>query len=118
MARFGLQLHTVPQFTPQDMLEMASLAEERGYDSIWVAEGRTADALTLLTAFATVTKRIRLGTGILPVFSRTPTLTAMSAGNLDAISQRRFILGLGTGHRETVEGEHGVPFDRPADPPT
>ena len=113
MTRIGLRLHTVPQFSPRDMLGMASLAEERGYEIIWVPEGRTADALTVLTAFATVTKRIGLGTGILPVFSRTPTLTAMSAGNLDALSQGRFTLGLGTGHRGTVEDEHGVPFYRP-----
>jgi 5,10-methylenetetrahydromethanopterin reductase len=113
MARLGVRLETGPPFERQDLLELASLAEERGYDTIWLPEGSGSDAMTQLTAFATSTQHIKLGTGILPIFSRTPTLTAMSAGGLDALSNGRFILGLGVGHQASVENSHGVTFRRP-----
>jgi probable F420-dependent oxidoreductase len=113
MARLGVRLETGPQFTPHEMLKLATLAEERGYETIWLPEGAGGDALTQLTAFATATTRVRLATGILPVFSRTPNLLAMSAGSLDAISQGRFILGLGVGHQRMVEDGQGVPFRQP-----
>jgi probable F420-dependent oxidoreductase len=100
-------------FTLQESLEMTSLAEERGYEAIWLPEAIGSDALTQLTYLATATRRIRLGTGILPIFYRTPTLLAMSASSLDDISQGRFILGLGVGHQRFVEYAHGVPFGRP-----
>ena len=113
MGRLGVRLDPIPQLDPQSMLDLALLAEERGYEAVWVPEGGGRDALTQLAAFAMATSRIRLGTGILPVFSRTPTLAAMSAAGLDMISNHRFILGLGVGHRGAVEGGHGIPFQRP-----
>ncbi len=112
MARLGVRLETAAHFTPQDMQDMAALAEDRGYEVIWVPEG-AIDAIAQLTAFAFVTQRAKLATGILPIFSRTPTLTAMAAGGLDAICQGRFILGLGVGHQIAVESQHGIPFRRP-----
>ena len=113
MARLGVRLDPGANLTPEDLLGLACLAEERGYETIWLPEGPGADALTQLTAFATSTRRIVLGTGILPVYYRTPTLTAMAAGTLDAISKGRFILGLGVGHQGMVENGHGIPFRRP-----
>lgn len=113
MARLGVRLDTIPQLDHQSMLDLALLAEERGYETAWVPEGGGRDALTQLAALAMATSRIRLGTGILPVFSRTPTLAAMSAAGLDMISNHRFILGLGVGHQGATEGCHGVPFQRP-----
>ena len=113
MERLGVRLDTGLRFSPQDMLALASLAEERGYESIWLPEGQGTDALTQITALSTATRRIKFGTGILPIFHRTPTLLAMSAASLDAISQGRFILGLGTGHEGLVANGHGVPFRQP-----
>ena len=113
MARLGVRFDFSPQFTHQDVLDLVLLAEERGYETVWVPEGGGLDSLTQLSAFATATSRIRLGTGVLPVFSRTATLVAMSAAGLDIISNHRFILGLGVGHRGAVEAYHGIPFRRP-----
>ena len=113
MGRVAVRLETSPQFTHRGMIEFASLAESRGYESIWLPEGSASDALTPLTAAALSTGRIGLATGILPIFWRSPTLVAMSAANLDAISGQRFVLGLGVGHRVAVEDWHGIPFDRP-----
>ena len=113
MPRVGLRLDTGPQLDPIQLLELVRLAEDRGYETVWVPEGNGRDAMSQLTAFAAGTSRIGLGTGILPVFTRTPTLLAMSAGGLDAISQKRFILGLGVGHKSSVENGQGVSFSRP-----
>jgi len=113
MARLGIRLDPIPQINPREALELSVLAEKLGYQTLWVPEGGGRDSLTQLAAFAGVTKTIQLGTGILPVFSRTPTVMAMSAVSLDMISDHRFILGLGVGHKGVVEKLHGMSFEKP-----
>ena len=113
MARIGVRRESGPHLTPGQLVELAKLAEDRGFESVWLPEGAGGEALTQLSAFACSTSRITLATGILPIYHRTPTLLAMGAGSVDAISGGRFILGLGVGHRDPVEGGHGIPFDRP-----
>ncbi|HET6948976.1 MAG TPA: LLM class F420-dependent oxidoreductase, partial [Acidimicrobiales bacterium] len=71
------------------------------------------DAVSILGYLAAHTERAELATGILPIYSRTPTLTAMTAAGLDAVSGGRFVLGLGTSGPQVIEGWHGVPFDKP-----
>jgi F420-dependent oxidoreductase-like protein len=94
-------------------LRAATLADELGYDSFWVPEAWGYESFTLLTEMAIATKRIKLGTGIINVFSRSPGLIAMSAATLDEISGGRFILGIGTSGARVIEGFHGRPFDKP-----
>ncbi len=113
MSALGVRLDPVPQISISDSIGLARLAEERGYGSVWVPEGWGVDSLTRLAAFAVSTQNVRLATGILPVFARTPALVAMSAAGMDLVSGRRFTLGLGVGHRGSVEGGHGVPFRNP-----
>ena len=113
MARLGVRLDSGAPIPAHDLIELAALAESSGYSTVWLPEGGGGDAFTQLTAFASATQRVKLGTGILPIFSRTPTLLAMSAASLDALSGARFILGLGVGHRVSVENGQGVPFKRP-----
>ncbi len=113
MPRIAVRLENDPQLTPADSLELATLAESRNYEMVWVPEGSGRDSLTQLTFLAARTERVKLATGILPIYYRTPMLTAMSAAGLGAISQGRFILGLGVGHQPSVEGTHGVSFRRP-----
>ena len=113
MARIGVRLENDPQLSPADSVELARLAESRGYEMVWVPEGSGRDSLTQLTYLACHTSAIRLATGILPVYYRTPMLTAMSAAGLGDLSQGRFALGLGVGHRPSVEGTHGIRFRRP-----
>jgi len=96
-----------------DALEMTQRAEALGFESVWVPEAWGTDAISLLGALAARTERIRLGTGIVNVFSRTPTLLGQTAATLDLISNGRFILGLGTSGHQVVSGWHGMPFDRP-----
>jgi F420-dependent oxidoreductase-like protein len=94
-------------------LRAAKLADELGYDSFWVPEAWGYESFTLLTEMATATQRIKLGTGIINVFSRSPGLIAMSAATLDEISEGRFILGIGTSGARVIEGFHGRPFEKP-----
>ena len=87
--------------------------ERAGLDVVWVAEAYSFDAVSLMGYLAARTERVQIGAGILPIYSRTPTLTAMTAAGLDALSQGRFALGLGASGPQVIEGFHGVPYDRP-----
>ena len=113
MARYGVRFENDPSLTPADYQELARRAEDRGYEMVWVPEGAGRDSLTGLATIAMRTERIKLGTGILPIFARTPVNTAMGAAGIAEISGGRFILGLGVGHRPTVESRDGVPFRQP-----
>lgn len=84
-----------------------------GYESLWMNEGWGSDAFVELTAVATATERIGVGTSIVNVFSRSPASLALAAATANRISGGRFGLGLGVGHPEFVEDIHGVPFERP-----
>ncbi|OSY40579.1 F420-dependent oxidoreductase-like protein [Pseudonocardia autotrophica] len=87
--------------------------ERAGLDVVWAAEAYSFDAVSLLGFLAARTERVEIGSAILPIYSRTPTLTAMSAAGLDALSGGRFNLGLGASGPQVIEGFHGVPYDKP-----
>jgi F420-dependent oxidoreductase-like protein len=78
-----------------------------------VAEVYTFDAVSQLGYLAAVTDRVELISGILPIYSRTPALTAMTAAGLDFVSGGRFTLGVGASGPQVIEGWHGVPYDAP-----
>ena len=107
----GIRLDLLPEFKPEDVTQLSILAENKGFDSVWIPEGISRDALTQLAHIGTKTVKIKLGSGILPIFYRDPTMTAMSAAGIDAISNHRFILGLGLGHKHMVQEIHGLPFE-------
>ena len=113
MPFLGLRLGNETQLGVADIQSLGALAEEHGYGEVWMTEGAGRDSLTQLTAIATATTRIGLGTGILPMFSRTPLITAMSAVGLAEVSDGRFILGLGVGNRPATENGHGVAYSQP-----
>lgn len=92
--------------------DLAAL-ERAGLDLIWVAEAYGVDAPSLLGYLAARTTTVELGAGVLPIYTRTPTLLAMTAVGLDALSEGRFHLGLGASGPQVVEGFHGVAFDAP-----
>jgi F420-dependent oxidoreductase-like protein len=87
--------------------------ERAGLDVAWVAEAYSFDAVSTLGFLAARTERIELGSGILPIYTRTPSLTAMTAASLDALSGGRFLLGLGASGPQVIEGFHGVAYDKP-----
>jgi F420-dependent oxidoreductase-like protein len=87
--------------------------ERLGVDIALVAEAYSYDAISQLGYLAAKTSTIELGTGIVPIYVRTPTLLAMTAAGLDYVSDGRFRLGIGTSGPQVMEGFHGVPFDAP-----
>ncbi|WP_176562074.1 LLM class F420-dependent oxidoreductase [Mycolicibacterium palauense] len=87
--------------------------EAAGVDIALVAEAYSYDAISQLGYLAAKTSTIELGTGVVPIYTRTPTLLAMTAAGLDYVSDGRFRLGIGTSGPQVVEGFHGVPFDAP-----
>lgn len=93
--------------------ELATRAESLGYTSVWVGELWGDDAFVELATIATATERVELGTAIVNVYSRTPAVLAMAAATLDAVSDGRARLGVGTSTAQAVEGIHGLEFDRP-----
>jgi len=110
------RLGVVPFWKSYDrpaVLRTAQLAEELGYESIWVPEAWAYEQFQLLTEIALATRTLKLATGIANVFSRSPALLAMSIATLDEISEGRAILGLGTSGRIVIENFHGVPYRKP-----
>jgi F420-dependent oxidoreductase-like protein len=96
-----------------EVVEYVQEAERLGYEAVFVPEAYSYDAVSIIAALAMKTERIKLGAGILNVYSRSPALLAQSASALDMLSNGRFILGLGTSGPQVVQGWHGMPFDKP-----
>ncbi|MDA8080004.1 MAG: LLM class F420-dependent oxidoreductase [Actinomycetota bacterium] len=87
--------------------------EKRGLDIAWVAEAYGFDSPTLMGYLAAKTDRVKIGAGIIPIYSRTPALIAQTAAGLDEVSQGRAILGLGASGPQVIEGWHGIAYDQP-----
>jgi F420-dependent oxidoreductase-like protein len=87
--------------------------ETAGLDLVWVAEAYGFDSPSLMGYLAALTERVEIGAAILPIYTRTPTLIAMTAAGIDALSDGRFSLGLGASGPQVIEGFHGVPYTNP-----
>src|SRR5688572_29346464 len=94
-------------------VERVKLAEELGYEAAYVTQIAGRDALTVLTVYALSTSKVRLGTGVVPIYTRTPATMAQTAATIDEASGGRLNLGLGVSHRPVVEGWHGQTIDKP-----
>lgn len=92
---------------------LARMAEDLGYESVWVAE-TSSTAYVQAALAAQATSRVKVGTNIALAFPRSPTLTAMSARDLAEISEDRFILGLGSQVKRVNERRFSVRFEHPA----
>jgi F420-dependent oxidoreductase-like protein len=87
--------------------------EDIGVEYLWTGEAYSADAVSTLGFLAAVSRKAQIGSSILPLYSRTPTLLAMTAVGVDRLSRGRCILGLGASGPQVIEGFHGVPYDAP-----
>jgi F420-dependent oxidoreductase-like protein len=96
-------------------VERVRLAESLGYDSVWVTHIAAREPLQVLGHYAHHTNRIALGTGVIPIALRHPVLLAMEAATLDEVSAGRLRLGIGVGHRTTMEGWYGLSIDEPVE---
>jgi alkanesulfonate monooxygenase SsuD/methylene tetrahydromethanopterin reductase-like flavin-dependent oxidoreductase (luciferase family) len=94
-------------------LQRVELAERLGYESAYVTHIAARDSVTTLMAYAARSERLLLGTGVTPIYSRTPVATAQSFGTLDEYSGGRAIIGLGVSHRPAVEAWYGQEIEQP-----
>jgi probable F420-dependent oxidoreductase len=94
-------------------IERVRLADQLGYEAVYVTQIAGRDALTVVTAYALSTRRIRVGTGVVPIYTRTPATMAQTGATIDELSGGRLNLGLGVSHRPVVEGWYGQTIDRP-----
>jgi F420-dependent oxidoreductase-like protein len=97
----------------QEVVAFATEAESLGVDIAWSAEAWGMDAVAPLAYLAARTSRMRLGSGIMQLSARAPSMTAMTALTMAAISDDRFVLGLGASGPQVVEGLHGASFAKP-----
>jgi F420-dependent oxidoreductase-like protein len=98
---------------PAVVRQRARELEDAGVDILWAAELYGFDAVSLMGFLAAVTERVQIGSSILPFYSRSPALLAMTAAGVDALSGGRAILGIGASGPQVIEGFHGIPFDSP-----
>jgi probable F420-dependent oxidoreductase len=97
----------------ENAIERVKLAESLGYEAVYVTHIAGRESLTVLTAYALATSRIRVGTGVVPIYTRTPATMAQTAATVDELSGGRLTLGLGVSHRPAVEGWYGQSIDHP-----
>lgn len=109
--RISLQLNYAGSIT-ESIRELKEY-EKRGLDIVWVPEAYGYDSPTLMGYIASVTEKVEIASGIIPIYSRTPALIAQTIAGLDQLSNGRAILGLGASGPQVVEGWHGVEYDRP-----
>jgi F420-dependent oxidoreductase-like protein len=109
--RIGMSLNYAGGFA-ETAAELADY-EKAGLDIVFVPETYSYDAVSQLGYLAAKTERLQIASGILQIYSRTPTLTAMTAAGLDYVSGGRFVLGIGASGPQVIEGWHGVPYDAP-----
>jgi len=99
----------------EQAITRVKLAESLGYHSAFVTHIAGRESLTVVTAYALATERIRVGPGVVPIYTRTPATMAQTAATIDELSGGRLTLGLGVSHRLIVEGWHGQTIESPVD---
>jgi 5,10-methylenetetrahydromethanopterin reductase len=97
----------------RDLMALARAADDAGYGSIWAPEVGSRDAIVLSALYGSATQRATVGTGVVPVYSRSITALALSVAAAADASDGRFILGIGAGHRFSAEAWYGARWDKP-----
>jgi alkanesulfonate monooxygenase SsuD/methylene tetrahydromethanopterin reductase-like flavin-dependent oxidoreductase (luciferase family) len=114
MNKFPLTVSFMPLENRHDViLHVALRAEELGYDGFMMPETWSYDMMVLLTEIAMKTTRLRIGTGVISMWGRSPGAIAMAASTLNMVSNGRFSLGLGASSPQLTEGLHDMAFEKP-----
>jgi len=109
--RIGMALDYAGDF--KETVEALADYEKAGLEIVFVAEAYSFDAVSQMGYIAAKTERLHIASGILPIYSRTPALLAMTAAGMDYVSGGRFVLGIGASGPQVIEGFHGVPYTAP-----
>lgn len=103
-----------PDATLKGLLESAKTAEEKGFESVWMANIFGFDAISALSLVGQVTSKLKLGTAVTPTYPRHPTAIAQQALTAAAASDNRFTLGIGLSHKMVIEDMLGFSYEKPA----
>jgi probable F420-dependent oxidoreductase len=110
--RWGLTL-PLPTLPLREHEALIRRAEAAGYTDLWTGETQGPDGFTPLALASSWTETVRLGTGVVGVFTRGPALLAQQAAALADASRGRFALGIGASSDRIVAGWNDTPFERP-----
>jgi 5,10-methylenetetrahydromethanopterin reductase len=111
--KFALSLYSLLDISPAEVIETAVYAEDHNLDYVVLGESAYRDVFLLLMLIAQSTRKIKLGTNIIPIFTRTPTQIAMSVNTLNEVANGRFdLLGLGRGGPMILEPNHGIKVEK------
>jgi len=111
--RLSIGLNWQGEFDLDKVIEDAKIADDAGIEQLNIAEAWGRDALTLLAVIARETTNIKLGTGIINNFSRSPGAIAQHFATLDELSNGRMVIGLGSSGPQVIEHFHGIKFEKP-----
>jgi F420-dependent oxidoreductase-like protein len=111
--KLGATIRVHDDVDPDVLTDRVRTLEQMGVQHFWTGEAYTADAVSMLGFLAAVTTNAQIGSSILPLYSRTPTLLAMTAVGIDKLSRGRCILGIGASGPQVIEGFHGIHYDAP-----
>ncbi len=111
-SRFGLSIGSLLNI--KKVIDFSADADKlEQIDSLWVPESWGKEAFSTLGSISQITKKVKLGTSIINIYSRTPATIAMGAISIDNLSNNRMILGLGASTSAIVENFHGIKYDNP-----
>ena len=111
MLRIGVSLGSL--LSINEVLECSKILSTYDADSIWIPETWGMECSSMLSTIAQIAKRPKIGSSIINIYSRTPSLVAMNAVTIDTLSGGRLVLGLGSSSQSIVEQWHGMEFTRP-----
>jgi probable F420-dependent oxidoreductase len=109
MTTRGLAIAGPYRFLP----DLAKQAEQHGFDGVWLSE-INQDSIVQSALLGQATERVTIGTNITLAFPRSPTITAMSAWDLQVLTRGRFVIGLGSQVRRIINDRFSMPFESPA----
>lgn len=111
--KIGLALGGGDKETPKQLVDRIVKAEADGFPSIWLANIFSLDALTVLALAGDRTRKVELGTAVVPTYPRHPHALAQQAATVNAACGGRLALGLGRSHKMVIENMFGIPYDKP-----
>jgi alkanesulfonate monooxygenase SsuD/methylene tetrahydromethanopterin reductase-like flavin-dependent oxidoreductase (luciferase family) len=109
---YDIEINSAAHYPAAGVIELVEVAERVGFGGFWKGESNSTDPMVLLSAAASRTKSIKLGTAIYHIYGRSPVTLGIQAATLQDLSNGRLLLGLGVANKG-IAGWHGGVFDRP-----
>ena len=109
---YDIEINSAAHYPAADVVDLVEMAEGAGFGAFWKGESNSTDPMVLISAAASRTKTIKLGTAIYHIYGRSPVTMGLQAATLQDLSGGRVLLGLGVAN-QAIAAWHGGVFDRP-----